>query len=76
MVRNLQLITVGLAHAESIDLNEYLSTGQRDIWDVHIGIRRETPVAMKDNTPEFLELMDKVAQQSTHFGDYHVRWRP
>lgn len=73
VVRNLQLITVGLAHAESIDLNEYLSTGRRDIWDVHIGIRRETPVAMKDNTPEFLELMDKVAQQSTHFGDYHVR---
>lgn len=72
VVRNLQLITVGLAHAESIDLNSYLSTGQRNVWDVHIGIRRETPVAMKDNTPEFLELMDRVAQQSTHFGDYHV----
>jgi 7-cyano-7-deazaguanine synthase len=73
VVRNLQLITVGLAHAESIDLNEYLTKNHRNIWDVHIGIRRETPVAMKDNTPEFLELMDKVAQQSTHFGDYHVR---
>ena len=73
VVRNLQLITVGLAHAESIDLNEYLSTGKRNVWDVHIGIRRETPVAMKDNTPEFLALMDEVAQQSTHFGDYHVR---
>lgn len=72
VVRNLQLITVGLAHTESIDLNSYLSTGARDIWDVYIGIRRETPVAMKDNTPEFLELMDKVAQQSTHFGGYHV----
>ncbi len=73
VVRNLQLITVGLAHAESIDLNRYLSTGEREIWDVHIGIRRETPIAMKDNTPEFLELMDRVAQQATHFGDYHVR---
>ncbi len=73
VVRNLQLITVGLAHAESIDLNEYLAKGRRNVWDVHIGIRRETPVAMKDNTPEFLELMDKVAQQSTHFGDYHVK---
>lgn len=73
VVRNLQLITVGLAHAESIDLNEYLSNGRRNVWDIHIGIRRETPVAMKDNTPEFLELMDKVAQQSTHFGDYHVK---
>jgi len=73
VVRNLELITVGLAHAESVDLKQYLSNGRRDIWDVFIGIRRETPVAMKDNTPEFLELMDKVAQQSTHFGDYHVK---
>lgn len=72
VVRNLELITVGLAHAESIDLSSYLSTGRRDIRDVFIGIRRETPVPMKDNTPEFLELMDKVAQQSTHFGGYHV----
>ena len=72
VVRNLQLVTVGLAHAESIDLGRYLAEGKRDVWDVHIGIRRETPVAMKDNTPEFIELMDKVAQQSTHFGDYHV----
>jgi len=72
VVRNLQLVTVGLAHAESIDLTRYLADGGRDIWDVYIGIRRETPVAMKDNTPEFIELMDRVAQQSTHFGDYHV----
>ncbi len=72
VVRNLELVTVGLAHAESMDLHQYLSSGQREIWDVYIGIRRETPVAMKDNTPEFLELMDKVAQQSTHFGGYHV----
>jgi 7-cyano-7-deazaguanine synthase len=72
VVRNLELVTVGLAHAESIDLSRYLSDGGRDVWDVYIGIRRETPVAMKDNTPEFIELMDRVAQQSTHFGDYHV----
>lgn len=72
VVRNLQLVTVGLAHAESMDLRSYLSTGKREVWDVYIGIRRETPVAMKDNTPEFLQLMDQVAQQSTHFGDYHV----
>ncbi|MGA2663821.1 MAG: 7-cyano-7-deazaguanine synthase [Nitrososphaerales archaeon] len=72
VVRNLELVTVGLAHAESMDLREYLSSGRREVWDVHIGIRRETPVAMKDNTPEFLELMDRVAQQATHFGGYHV----
>ncbi len=73
VVRNLQLVTVGLAHAESMDLSSYLTADRRDVWDVYIGIRRETPVAMKDNTPEFLNLMDRVAQQSTHFGDYHVR---
>ena len=54
VVRNLELVTVGLAHAESMDLGRYLSMGEREIWDVYIGIRRETPVAMKDNTPEFL----------------------
>ena len=72
VVRNLQLVTLGLAHAESMDLGHYLSSGQREIWDVYIGIRREMPVPMKDNTPEFLELMNRVAQQATHFGDYHV----
>ncbi len=72
VVRNLQLVTTGLAHAESADLRSYLSTGQREVWDVYIGIRRETPVAMKDNTPEFLELMGQVAERSTHFGGYHV----
>ncbi len=72
VVRNLQLVTVGLAHAESADLRSYLSTGRREAWDVYIGIRRETPVVMKDNTPEFLDLMGQVARQSTHFGDYHV----
>ncbi len=72
VVRNLQLVTAGLAHAESADLRSYLSTGQREAWDVYIGIRRETPVAMKDNTPEFLELMGQVAEQATHFGGYHV----
>jgi len=72
VVRNLQLVTVGLAHAESADLRHYLTTGKREPWDVYIGIRRETPVAMKDNTPQFVELMHRVAQQATHFGDYGV----
>ncbi len=42
--RNALLLLVGLAHAESF----YISTRER--FDVYIGIRRETPVAMKDNT--------------------------
>ncbi|MCS7137217.1 MAG: 7-cyano-7-deazaguanine synthase [Candidatus Caldarchaeum sp.] len=72
VVRNLQLITVGLAHAESFDLTAYLKENRREPWDVYIGIRRETPVAMKDNTPEFIEEMNRVAEVSTHFGGYRV----
>lgn len=70
--RNLILVAVGLAYAESFDLRSYIKTGKREMWDVYIGIRRETPVPMKDNTPEFLEEMNRVAEQSTHFGGYKV----
>ncbi len=72
VVRNLQLTTIGLAHAESLDLKSYLTSKQRMIYDVYLGIRRETPVAMKDNTPDFLEEMNRVSEISTHFGGYQV----
>ncbi len=64
--RNAILLLVGLAHAESF----YISKGER--FDVFIGIRRETPVAMKDNTPEFLEEMNRLAEQATHHGGYRL----
>ena len=64
--RNSILLLVGLAHAESL----YISTRER--YDVYIGIRRETPVAMKDNTPEFLEEMNRLAEQATHHGGYRI----
>jgi 7-cyano-7-deazaguanine synthase len=64
--RNAILLLVGLSHAESF----YISKGQR--YDVFIGIRRETPVAMKDNTPEFLEEMNRMAEQATHHGGYRL----
>ena len=64
--RNAILLLVGLAHAESF----YISKGRR--YDVYIGIRRETPVAMKDNTPEFLEEMNRLAEQATHHGGYRL----
>jgi 7-cyano-7-deazaguanine synthase len=64
--RNAILLLVGLSHAESF----YISKGER--YDVYIGIRRETPVAMKDNTPEFLEEMNRAAEQSTHHGGYKL----
>ncbi|MGH9919973.1 MAG: 7-cyano-7-deazaguanine synthase [Nitrososphaerales archaeon] len=64
--RNALLLLVGLAHSESF----YISTQER--FDVHIGIRRETPVAMKDNTPEFLEEMNRLGEQATHHGGYRM----
>jgi 7-cyano-7-deazaguanine synthase len=64
--RNALLLLVGLSHAESF----YISKGER--YDVYIGIRRETPVAMKDNTPEFLEEMNRLAEQATHHGGYRI----
>lgn len=64
--RNAVLLLVGLAHAES----SYISDSER--YDVYIGIRRETPVAMKDNTPEFLDEMNRLAEQATHHGGYRI----
>src|ERR1022692_671626 len=64
--RNALLLLVGLSHAESF----YISDHER--YDVYIGIRRETPVAMKDNTPEFLEEMNRLAEQATHHGGYKL----
>ncbi|MDA4125883.1 MAG: 7-cyano-7-deazaguanine synthase [Thaumarchaeota archaeon] len=64
--RNAVLLLVGLSHAESF----YISKGER--YDVYIGIRRETPVAMKDNTPEFLEEMNRLSEQATHHGGYRL----
>jgi 7-cyano-7-deazaguanine synthase len=64
--RNAILLLVGLAHAESF----YISRGER--FDVYIGIRKETPVAMKDNTPEFIDEMNSLAEQATHHGGYKI----
>lgn len=64
--RNAILLLVGLSHAESF----YISRKER--YDVYIGIRRETPVAMKDNTPAFMEEMNKLAEQATHHGGYRL----
>jgi 7-cyano-7-deazaguanine synthase len=64
--RNAILILVALAHAESLDIKYGMK------YDVYIGIRRETPIAMKDNTPEFIEIMNKVVEHATHYGGYKV----
>ncbi len=64
--RNAILILVALAHAESLDIKYNVK------YDVYIGIRRETPVAMKDNTPEFIDVMNKLVEHATHYGGYKV----
>lgn len=64
--RNAILLLVALAHAESF----YISKAER--YDVYIGIRRETPIAMKDNTPEFIEEMNRLAEYATHHGGYRI----
>jgi len=64
--RNALLILVGLAHCEHYDI---LFNKK---YDVYIGIRRETPVAMKDNTPEFINIMNELVKHATHYGDYKV----
>jgi 7-cyano-7-deazaguanine synthase len=72
VVRNTMLLTIGLAHAEHYDLDSYIKTNQRDIYDVYIGIRREGPVMMKDNTPEFVAEMNRLVEHATHFGGYKI----
>ncbi len=64
--RNAILLLVGLSHAESL----FISSGER--YEVYIGIRRETPVPMKDNTPEFMDEMNRIAEQATHHGGYRL----
>lgn len=64
--RNALLLLVGLAHAESLFISG------RGRYDVYIGIRRETPVPMKDNTPEFIEEMNRLQEVATHHGGYRL----
>lgn len=63
-VRNALLAMVALAHAESF----YLRNGER--YDIYLGIRRETPVAMKDNTPEFMNALNVLQEHATFHGGY------
>jgi 7-cyano-7-deazaguanine synthase len=64
--RNSIFINIALAYAES----EYLT--KKDIYDVYIGIRDEGNVAMKDTTPEFLEVMNNMQKHATNDGIYKI----
>lgn len=64
--RNSIFINIALAYAES----EYLT--KKEIYDVYLGIKDEGKVAMKDTTPEFLEIMNKMQKHATNDGIYKI----
>jgi len=64
--RNSIFINIALAYAESY----YLS--KKEIYDIYLGIKDEGKVAMKDTTPEFLEIMNKMQEHTTNDGIYKI----
>ena len=64
--RNSIFINIALAYAES----EYLKN--KEIYDIYMGIKDEGKVAMKDTTPEFLEVMNKMQKHATNDGIYKI----
>src|SRR3989344_6744707 len=65
--RNALFYLIGLAHAEA----EFLKNKER--YDVYLGIKNEGQVAMKDTTPEFLNLLTKITDKSTFHGGYELK---
>jgi len=65
--RNSLFINIALAYAES----EYLKN--KEIYDIYLGIKDEGKVAMKDTTPEFLEIMNKMQEHATNDGIYKIK---
>ena len=64
--RNSIFIINALAFAES----EFLKNKER--YDVYIGLKNEGHVHMKDTTPKFIDIMNKVAEEGTNDGGYKV----
>ena len=64
--RNSIFINIALAYAESYYLKN------EEIYDVYLGIKDEGKVAMKDTTPEFLEIMNKMQKHATNDGIYMI----
>ena len=64
--RNSLFVTIALSLAESLDLQG------KGVFDIYLGIKNEGNVQMKDTTPEFIEVMNKVSKQATHHGRYKV----
>jgi len=64
--RNSLFINIALAYSES----EYLT--KKEIYDIYLGIKDEGKVAMKDTTPEFLEVMNKMQEHATNYGIFRI----
>ena len=65
--RNSLFINIALAYAES----EYIS--KKEIYDIFIGIKDEGKIAMKDTTPEFLNIMNRMQEHATNDGIYKIK---
>jgi len=64
--RNSIFINIALAYAESYYLKN------KEIYNIYLGIRDEGKVVMKDTTPEFLEIMNKMQKHATNDGIYKI----
>ena len=64
--RNSLFINIALAYAESYYLKN------KEIYDIYIGIKDEGKVAMKDTTPKFLEVMNRIQEHATNDGIYKI----
>ncbi|MBI5871931.1 7-cyano-7-deazaguanine synthase [archaeon] len=64
--RNSIFVLNALAHAESL----FISKGIR--YDIFIGLKNEGAVHFKDSSKEFLEEINRLAEQATHHGGYRI----
>ncbi len=64
--RNALLVSAAVAHAESV----FLKTKER--FSVVVGIKKEGQIAFKDSRPEFVAVMNKVAEEGTFHGGFEV----
>ncbi len=64
--RNSIFLISALAEAESL----FISKNER--WDVYIGVKKEGKIPMKDTRPEFIDIMNKLAEQGTYHGGYKI----
>jgi len=65
--RNSIFLISALAFAESL----FISKKER--WDIYIGVKKEGQIPMKDTRPEFIKIMNELAEQGTYHGGYEIK---